>query len=152
VILAAGALVMCRTADRHRSPEIPCSRTAVDARCLPAEQQRLLPSASECVRGVRRTVPYFAARNTKHFMHAGMVVNVIVNAVSPRIAPSFTFKQLFEHGRRIEVVGKSDCAAIDDKRPLRMIRNDPIILKAEGTGLPFADEHAEGAAFGATSR
>ena len=49
----------------------------------------------------------FAAGNTKHFMNAGMVVHVIVNAISPGIAPPVAFKQLFEHGRRIEVVRKS---------------------------------------------
>ena len=49
----------------------------------------------------------FAAGNTKHFMDAGMVVHVIVNSISPGIAPPVAFKQLFEYRRRIEVVRKS---------------------------------------------
>ena len=85
----------------------------------------------------------FAPGNAEHFMNAGMVVHIIVNAITPGIAPPVAFKQLFEYGRRIEIVRKSHCAAINDKRPFRMVGNDSVILETECTGLPFADEGAE---------
>lgn len=89
--------------------------------------------------------PAFAAGNAEHFMDAGMVVHIVVNAVALGIAPAVTFKNLFKHGRRIEVVPQSDCAAINDKRAFRMIWNHTVILEADCAGLPFADETAEGA-------
>ena len=49
----------------------------------------------------------FTPGNTEHFMDAGMVVHIIVNSISPGIAPPVAFEQLFEHRRRIEIVRKS---------------------------------------------
>ena len=93
------------------------------------------------------------AGDAEHLVDTGMVVNVVVNAISPGIAPAVTFKQFFKHGRRIEVVRKPDCAAINDKRPLRMVGDDPIILETESAGLAFADQAAERARLtAATSR
>jgi hypothetical protein len=43
------------------------------------------------------------------------------------------------------------CAAIDDKRPLRMIGDHPVVLEAEHAGLAFADQAAEGAGLGAAT-
>ena len=48
----------------------------------------------------------FTAGNAKHFVDAGMVMHIIVNAVTPGVAPAVAVEQLFEHGRRVELLRK----------------------------------------------
>src|SRR3954462_11011157 len=76
-------------------------------------------------------------------MNAGMVVYIVVNAVTPGIAPAVAFEQFFEHSRRIVLFRKPHCPAINDERPFRMVGNDSIVLETKCTRLPFADEGAE---------
>ena len=85
----------------------------------------------------------FTAGNTEHFMNAGMVVHIIVNAVTPGIAPPVAFEQFFEYRRRIEIFRKSHCPAINDERPFRVVGNDSVVLETKCTRLPFADEGTE---------
>src|SRR5258708_1532793 len=85
----------------------------------------------------------FTAGNAEHFMNAGMVVHIVVNAVTPGIAPAVAFEQFFEHSRRIELFWKPHCPAINDERPFRMVGNDSIVLEMKCTRLPFADEGTE---------
>jgi hypothetical protein len=85
----------------------------------------------------------FAAGNAEHLVNAGMVVQIIVNAVTPGIAPAVAFEQFFEHSRRIELFRKPHCTTINDERPFRMIGNDSIVLETKCTRLPFAYEGVE---------
>ena len=85
----------------------------------------------------------FTAGNAEHFMNTGMVVHIVVNAVTPGIAPAVAFEQFFDHSRRIELFWKPHCPAINDERPFRMVGNDSIVLEMKCTRLPFADEGAE---------
>jgi len=47
----------------------------------------------------------FAAGDSENFMDARMVVNVVINPVTPGIVPAVALEQLFEHGCRIDIVG-----------------------------------------------
>ena len=91
----------------------------------------------------------FTAGNAEHFMNAGMVVHIIVNAVTPGIAPPVAFEQFFEYGRRIKIFRKPHCPAINDERPFRVVGNDSVVLEMKCTRLPFADEGTEISAGGA---
>lgn len=42
-----------------------------------------------------------ATRDSQRFMDSGVVVYVIVDTVTPGIAPSIGFGQILDHGRRI---------------------------------------------------
>src|SRR3981081_3357528 len=55
------------------------------------------------------------AGEAAHLMGEGMVVHIVVDAITPRISPAVDLKQLFEHGRRIELLRKSDCPMINDQ-------------------------------------
>src|SRR4051812_35507749 len=77
--------------------------------------------------------------NAKDFMNARMVMDVIVNAVAPGVAPSVLHEEFLEHSRWIESTPKSHRTAVDDQRPVRMVRNDAVVLETEG--LRFSRPH-----------
>src|SRR5216683_2301733 len=84
-------------------------------------------------------------------MDPGMVVYAIVDAITPRVAPSVGFEQILDHGRGVVAVAQFDRASIDDQRPTRMIGNQPIVFEANSVGLPRPREASHPAAASARS-
>ena len=76
-----------------------------------------------------------AARDAKHFVGAGMIVNIVVDAVPPHIAPTIAFEQLFKDCSGIQRLRQANRAFVDDERPARMIRNKAVVLEAVGIWL-----------------
>src|ERR1700750_1468396 len=58
-----------------------------DVACLQREDPSLPPSEPDAT---------FAARDSKHLMDPGMIVNVIVDAVAPSVAPAVLFEQVLD--------------------------------------------------------
>src|SRR4051794_35501041 len=75
--------------------------------------------------------PSLAARDTKHLVNLGMIMDVIIDAVAPGIAPAVFLEQILIDRRGIEIAGQADGAPINDQRKIRMIGNEPVILEAE---------------------
>ena len=67
------------------------------------------------------TDPSFAAGDTEDFMGARMIVQIIVDAVAPRLSPAVTMEELFENGRGIIRFIQADRPAVIDQRELRIV-------------------------------
>src|SRR5215475_4295927 len=70
----------------------------------------------------------FAAGDVEHLVDARVIVNIVVDAITPGIAPAIGREELLEHGSRIEPVIPTHRAAIENERPARVIGNDAVIL------------------------
>ena len=42
-----------------------------------------------------------AARDAEHLMDSGVIVYVVIDTIAPGVAPSVSFEQVLDHGRRI---------------------------------------------------
>lgn len=72
-----------------------------------------------------------SARNSQNLVYLRMIVNVIIDAVSPAIAPSVCIEKHLHDGCWIKSFGQFDGAAINDERPCWMIGYKSIILEPE---------------------
>src|SRR3954447_1943900 len=70
-----------------------------------------------------------AARDAENFVYQRMVMNVIVDAVAPRISPAVFLEEVLEHCRGVKLLGKTNGASVDDQRKAWMVRNDAVILE-----------------------
>jgi hypothetical protein len=70
-----------------------------------------------------------AAGDAKNFVYSRMVVIVVVYAIAPRTSPAVFVKEVLEHCRRVELLGKTDGPSVDDQGKGWMVWNDAIILK-----------------------
>jgi hypothetical protein len=69
-----------------------------------------------------------------------MIVQIVIDAVSPGIAPAVLLESVFEHRSRIERRGTFHGIAVDDDRPARVIGHHAVILEAKEARLPLADQ------------
>ena len=72
-----------------------------------------------------------AARDSKDFMDAGMIVEIIVYFTSPAFAPLIAFEDYFPDGCRVNRAGQPDGAMVEHERPKRVIGDEPIVLETE---------------------
>ena len=82
----------------------------------------------------------FSARDAKYFMDSGVVVYVIVDAITPGVPPSVRFEKVFDDGRRIVASFDIDGAAIEDQRPPRMVGDETVVLEPDGVRFSGADK------------
>src|SRR6476619_4352287 len=82
-----------------------------------------------------------AASNAKHFMGLRMIVHKIVDRVPPGTAPPVRCEQGIDDSCGIKASAKSHGCAVDNERPLRMIRDDTVIFE-ENTGDFAAVNHS----------
>ncbi|ESY62153.1 hypothetical protein X744_03180 [Mesorhizobium sp. LNJC372A00] len=72
-----------------------------------------------------------SAGNAQNLVYLRMIVNVIIDAVSPAIAPSVCIEKHLHDGCWIKSFGQFDGASINDERPCWMIGYKSIILEPE---------------------
>jgi hypothetical protein len=83
-----------------------------------------------------------ATGDAEHFMHGGVVVQIIVDAVAPHRAPAIGAEQSLDGFFRV-VVRNVDRALVDQERH-RIVRNEPVVFedKSEGLDAVADDGHA----------
>src|SRR5947208_8454593 len=80
-----------------------------------------------------------AARDAQDLMNPGVIVHVVVDALTPGVAPSISFELFLDHRRRVMALVEIDGAAIDDQRPSRMIGNETVVFEGGGMGFSRLD-------------
>jgi hypothetical protein len=70
-----------------------------------------------------------SARYTEHFMDAGMVVHVVVDAVSPGAAPSVLFEKRFKDSGGIGSPAKNEDVPVAKERQRCIVRYQPVVLE-----------------------
>ena len=81
-----------------------------------------------------------AASDAKHFVNARMIVQIVVDPVTPAIAPAVTFKQVLQYRGRIEGPRQLDNPPIDKNRPSRMVWNPAVIAEVKRASLGSAQQ------------
>src|SRR6516164_3108167 len=71
--------------------------------------------------------PGLAARNSKHLVGAGMIMDIIVDAVAPRAAPAVAFEQGLEYCRGVAFLRQRHWGAIMNEGEFRIVRNGSIV-------------------------
>ncbi len=71
-------------------------------------------------------------------MGAGVIVNIIVDAVPPRIAPAVALEQLFKNRSGIERPRQPDRPLINQERPSRMVWDEAVVFEFVARRLPLA--------------
>ena len=103
--LSFGKHRMSLVPDRRRRRESLCWTKGIDDRCQLEEQSHHPSSPAACVLVCHRTARWSgAAADTHDFMYARMKMQIVVNAVAPRITPAVALKEILEHGRKIETL------------------------------------------------
>jgi hypothetical protein len=69
-----------------------------------------------------------------------MIVNIVVDAVTPGIAPAVALKEFFKHSRRIEGLIEPNCPAIDHQGPAWMVGDDAVIFEPIGVRFSRTDQ------------
>jgi len=57
-----------------------------------------------------------AAGDAENFVYPRMIMNVIVDAVAPRISPAVFLEEVLEDCRGVKLLGKINGASVDDQR------------------------------------
>jgi hypothetical protein len=72
-------------------------------------------------------------RNPERFVNGRVIMQIVVNAVAPHVAPAIGAEQLFDRPFRM-IVGHIDRALVDHKRQ-RIVGNEAVVGKHEGEGF-----------------
>ena len=81
-----------------------------------------------------------AARHAHHFMNSRMIVEVIVNAATPALAPAIAFEHILQHCRRIKRAWQTNRPPHHQDRPTRMIGNRAVIFEVKRTRFRNPDK------------
>src|SRR5512139_3882307 len=73
-----------------------------------------------------------------------MVVNVVINAVAPGIAPVIGVEQLFQERCRIRGAAESNRATVEQEGLARIVGNAPVVLERDRVRLAPANRPARG--------
>ena len=69
-----------------------------------------------------------------------MIVQIVVDAVTPAIAPAVTFKQVLQYRGPIEGPRQLDHPPIDKNRPSRMVWNPAVVAEVKRASLGSAQQ------------
>ena len=86
--------------------------------------------------------PRMAARDAERFVNRGVVVQIIVDAVAPHVAPAIGAEQSLD-GLFGMVVIDVDGALVDQKRH-RIVGHAAVVLEDEGEGFDIGTDDRHG--------
>ena len=139
-----GNALYCARMFRRRSPALvifSAGRISADHQQILACRQTLVSrpgGENGDIAGIKLEHPAFVAAeanprvpagNAQHFVGAGMVMHIRLNAVAPGITPAIPLEQLLKDRGRISCLRKIDRTAVMNERKLRVVGNSAVILE-----------------------
>jgi hypothetical protein len=76
-----------------------------------------------------------ASSDAEYLVNARMVMHVVVDSVTPRVTPTVSLEEVFHDCCGVEIVRKSNRAAIQGKRPMRMVGDNAVVFEFESVHL-----------------